>query len=103
SRSPRPEPPAPCIARCATAARCGFAHCIELKLRRQRKGQQPPLSKGSSRLQGIKASSHRRRLASLLLTSSPSSLFSGFCNGVKKLTRPKHLNSGTDKLHEAEN
>ena len=47
----------------------------------------------SPRLQCFKRSSHRSRLASLLLKSSPSSCFSSFCNGVKKLTQPKHLNS----------
>ena len=50
-------------------------------------------SNGSPRSQSSKRSS-RHRLASRLLTSSPSSCFRTFCNGVKKPTQPKHLNSG---------
>ena len=38
-RGHRPEPPAPCITRCATATRRGSVRCVELKLRRQRQGR----------------------------------------------------------------
>ena len=50
----------------------------------------------SPRLQNFKASSRRSQLASLLPPSSPRNCFSNFCNGVKKPTQPKHLNSETD-------
>ena len=51
------------------------------------------MSNGSPRSQSSERSS-RHRLASRLLTSSPSSCFRTFCNGVKKPAQPKQLNSG---------
>jgi len=57
------------------------------------------MSDKSPRSQSSRRSS-RHRLASLLLTSNPSSCFSAFCNGMKKPTRPKHLNSGPTNFVE---